>query len=81
MGRQVTSGLPEASSRPAPLAARPGSLSMWGDVMGKRARIGLLLGATSCLVAVMVDWVIQELQAGPVERLVAAATSDFPETI
>ena len=29
--------------------------------MGKPARIGLLLGATACLLAVMVDWVIQEL--------------------
>lgn len=29
--------------------------------MGKQARIGLLLGATACLVAVMVDWVIEEL--------------------
>ena len=29
--------------------------------MGKQARVGLLLGATACLLAVMVDWVIQEL--------------------
>jgi hypothetical protein len=29
--------------------------------MGKPARVGLLLGATACLLAVMVDWVIQEL--------------------
>jgi hypothetical protein len=29
--------------------------------MGKEARIGLLLGATACLLAVMVDWVIEEL--------------------
>lgn len=28
--------------------------------MGKQARIGLLLGATSCLVAVMVDWIVEE---------------------
>jgi hypothetical protein len=33
-----------------------------GEVfMGKQARVGLLLGATACLVAVMIDWVIQEL--------------------
>ena len=32
-----------------------------GDVMGKQARIGLLLGASACLLAVMVDWVIEEL--------------------
>lgn len=29
--------------------------------MGKRARIGLLLGATSALLAVMVDWLLAEL--------------------
>lgn len=35
--------------------------SLWEVFMGKQARIGLLLGATACLVAVMIDWVIQEL--------------------
>jgi hypothetical protein len=29
--------------------------------MGKEARIGLLLGASACLLAVMVDWVVEEL--------------------
>ena len=29
--------------------------------MGKEARIGLLLGAAACLMAVMVDWVVEEL--------------------
>ena len=29
--------------------------------MGKEARIALLLGATACLLAVMVDWVVEEL--------------------
>jgi hypothetical protein len=29
--------------------------------MGKEARIGLLLGATACLLAVLVDWVVEEL--------------------
>jgi len=29
--------------------------------MGKHARIGLLLGASGCLLAIMVDWVIEEL--------------------
>jgi len=29
--------------------------------MGKHARMGLLLGASECLLAVMVDWVIEEL--------------------
>jgi hypothetical protein len=32
-----------------------------GDVMGKEARIGLLLCASACLLAVMVDWVVEEL--------------------
>jgi hypothetical protein len=35
-----------------------------GDVMGKEARLGLLLGASACLLAVMVDWVLEELN-GP----------------
>lgn len=29
--------------------------------MGKEARIGLILGAAACLLAVMVDWVIEDL--------------------
>ncbi len=29
--------------------------------MGTEARIGLLLGACACLLAVMVDWVVEEL--------------------
>ena len=29
--------------------------------MGKEARVGLLLGASACLLAVMVDWVVQEI--------------------
>jgi hypothetical protein len=29
--------------------------------MGREARIGLLLGASACLLAVMVDWVVEEL--------------------
>ena len=29
--------------------------------MPKEARIGLLLGGTACLLAVMVDWIIKEL--------------------
>lgn len=34
--------------------------------MGKEARIGLLLGASACLLAVMVDWVVAELnESGP----------------
>jgi hypothetical protein len=30
--------------------------------MGREARVGLLLGASACLLAVMVDWVVEELQ-------------------
>lgn len=29
--------------------------------MGREARMGLLLGATACLLAVLVDWVVEEL--------------------
>jgi hypothetical protein len=29
--------------------------------MGKEFRIGLLLAATSCLLAVMVDWIVEDL--------------------
>jgi hypothetical protein len=29
--------------------------------MGREARIGLLLGATAALLAVLVDWVVHEL--------------------
>lgn len=29
--------------------------------MGKQARVGLILGATACLLAVLVDWVVEEL--------------------
>ncbi len=29
--------------------------------MGKEVRIGLLLAATCCLLAVMVDWIVEEL--------------------
>jgi hypothetical protein len=29
--------------------------------MGTTARVGLILGAAACLLAVMVDWVVEEL--------------------
>ncbi len=38
--------------------------------MGKEARMGLLLGASACLLAVMVDWVIEELNRPEVVRTV-----------
>jgi hypothetical protein len=31
-------------------------------IMGKEARLGLLLAASACLLAVMVDWVVEELK-------------------
>jgi hypothetical protein len=31
------------------------------NLMGKEARIGLILGAAASLLAVMVDWVVEEL--------------------
>lgn len=33
-----------------------------GDLMGREARIGLLLGAAACLLAIMVDYVVEELR-------------------
>jgi hypothetical protein len=36
--------------------------------MGQHARIGLLLGATLCLLAVMVDWIVDELRGREVEH-------------
>jgi len=30
--------------------------------MGKEARVALLLAGTACLLAVMVEWVVSELQ-------------------
>lgn len=33
-----------------------------GGSMGKEARVALLLSGTACLMAVMVDWIISELQ-------------------
>jgi hypothetical protein len=33
-----------------------------GKVMGKEARVALLLAGAACLTAVMVEWVIEELK-------------------
>jgi hypothetical protein len=30
--------------------------------MPNEARVGLLLGATACLLAVMIDWIVDELR-------------------
>lgn len=41
-----------------PPFGRPGK----GEVMGREARVALLLTAAACLTAVMVEWAIAELQ-------------------
>ena len=70
MGNTVTTSFEDASRQPRgeagaiqPLAgsARPAARFVEGDVMGKEARVGLLLGAAACLLAVLVDWVVVEL--------------------
>jgi hypothetical protein len=33
-----------------------------GDDVGKEARIALLLASSACLMAVMFDWIVSELQ-------------------
>lgn len=37
-------------------------IKVGGTSMGKEARIGLLLASCCCLLAVMVDWVVEELK-------------------
>jgi hypothetical protein len=49
------------SSHPAVSQAWSVGMQTKGDVMGREARLGLLLGASACLLAVMVDWVVEEL--------------------
>ena len=48
--------------------------------MGKHARIGLLLGASACLLAVMVDWVVEELnqQGNPSAEKLASSLTTCP---
>jgi hypothetical protein len=36
--------------------------------MGKHPRIGLLLGAAACLLAVLFDWIIVELKGNPAKK-------------
>lgn len=50
-----------AFSKPGPWYGRQYPNPPGGNCMGREARIGLLLGATACLLAVMIDWVIEEL--------------------
>jgi hypothetical protein len=49
---------PPASDGPPAPAGPPAK----GEIMGKEARVALLLAGTSCLLAVMIDWVVEELQ-------------------
>jgi hypothetical protein len=55
----------EAVAGPVRFRLRP--VTAWcqrkGNVMGKEARTALLLGASACLLAVMVEWVIGELNS------------------
>jgi hypothetical protein len=37
--------------------------------MGKEARIALLLAASACLLAVMVEWVIEELNTEEAKKI------------
>jgi hypothetical protein len=48
--------------------------------MGKHARIGLLLGASACLLAVMVDWVVEELNqpGNPSAGKLASSLTNVP---
>jgi hypothetical protein len=52
--------------------------------MGREIRIGLMLTAAACLVAVLVDWAVQELtsestQAGPEAQRAGAAVPQEDE--
>jgi hypothetical protein len=40
-----------------------------GDIMGKEARIALLLAETSFLLAVVVEWVVQELSEAEQQKV------------
>jgi hypothetical protein len=48
--------------------ARLGTVSAEGDVMGKEARVALILAAAACLMAVAVEWAIGELNGEPQKR-------------
>jgi hypothetical protein len=43
--------------------------------MGREARVALILTAAGCLLAVMVDWAVQELNGEPAQPDVAAQPS------
>jgi hypothetical protein len=75
LGNDVLDGRAESAGRRTPdaIADAPFERSPDGDApassdqnrgtsMGKEARIGLLLASCCCLLAVMVDWVVEELK-------------------
>jgi hypothetical protein len=45
--------------------SRHGTVPAEGDVMGKEARVALILAAAACLMAVTVEWAIGELNGEP----------------
>ena len=48
--------------------------------MGPKIRVGLLLAAASCLLAVLVDWVVEELTSeAPQASAEASQTSEAPQ--
>jgi len=49
--------------------------------MGREARIGLLLGACACLLAVMVDWVVEELHANETPQATPAPSPAASEAM
>ena len=48
--------------------------------MGKHARIGLLLGASACLLAIMVNWVIEALRERDKAEHCVEDTEAWPAT-
>jgi hypothetical protein len=49
-------------ARPTLRGNRELKRSVSGEIMGKEARVALLLAGTACLLAVMADWVVEELR-------------------
>ena len=53
----------QALAGPDSAAACHSAVPVKGNAMGKEARSALLLAASACLLAVMVEWVIGELSS------------------
>ena len=67
MGGEVNlnvAGQAGRAASPAP-ARQQSAMFAKGEMMGKEARVALLLAGSACLLAVMVEWVISELESGP----------------